>query len=101
VGTLGDQVQRPTVDGLAAELEEPGLGTALAVIVVAVAALLLAVVPAAVALEASLVPVGWVAAALGGFAGFIFSLKLGVIVWGTAVQLWGARPARAVTENAE
>jgi hypothetical protein len=42
-----------------------------------------------------------VAAAVGGFVGFIFSVKLAAIAWGVAVQLWSAYPARIVTENAE
>jgi hypothetical protein len=101
VGVQRDLANRSAVDELEAELEEPGVGTAVAAVLVAVAALLLAVVPAAVALEAPLLPVGWVAAAVGGFVGFIFSVKLAAIAWGVAVQLWSAYPARVVTENAE
>jgi len=101
VGVKRDLQNRSAVDELEAELEEPGLGTAVAAILVAVAALVLAVVPAAVALEAPLLPVGWVAAAIGGFVGIIFSLKLAAIAWGVAVQLWSAYPTRVVIENAK
>ncbi|GAC1474953.1 MAG: hypothetical protein PVSMB3_13240 [Candidatus Dormibacteraceae bacterium] len=85
-------------DGLEAELEEPCPGTAVAAVLVALAALLLAAVPAAVALDAPILHLGWLAAGLGGVFGFILSVKLGAIAWGVAAQLWSAYPAGVVTD---
>ena len=61
---------------------------------------LLAVVPAAVALQAPALPVRWLAAGAGGFVGVIFSLKLAAGAWGMAAQLSSAYPSRVITENA-
>ena len=88
-------------EGLEAELEEPCLGSAVAGVLVALAALLLAVVPAAVALDAPILHLGWLAAGSGGVVGFIFSVKLGAIAWGVAAQLWSAHPAGVVTETTD
>ena len=77
--------------------EVPGQGTAVAAILVAGVALLLALLPAAVALEA-LLHVGWAAEAIGGFVGFIFSFKLAAIAWGVAEQVY---QVAVVVENAD
>lgn len=85
------------VDEQEAEPEELGLGSAVAMILVAVVCVLLAVLPVAVALQAPALPVGWLAAGLGSFVWVIFSLKLVTGAWGVAAQLWSAYPARVVT----
>ncbi|HEV1991929.1 MAG TPA: hypothetical protein VGR34_03580 [Candidatus Dormibacteraeota bacterium] len=84
------------VDEDEAEPEELGLGSAVAMIVVVVACVLLSVLPAAVALQAPALPEEWVAAGAGGFVGVIFSLKLASVAWGVAARLWSAYPARVV-----
>jgi hypothetical protein len=88
------------VDELEAEPAELGLGSAAAMILVVVACLLLAVLPAAVALQAPGLPAGWVVAGLGSFVGFIFSLKLVAGAWGVVVHLLSAHPARRIAGNA-
>jgi hypothetical protein len=79
---------------------ELGLGSTVAMILLVVVSALLAVLPAAVALQAPAVPVGWLAAGAGGFVGVIFSLKLVAGALGMAAQLRSAYPSRVVTENA-
>ena len=87
-GVESDMERRPAaVDEQGLELEEPGSGSAVAIIVVAVVCLLLAVLPAAVALHAPALPEGWVAAGAGGFVGVIFSLKLAAGAWGVAAHV--------------
>jgi hypothetical protein len=79
---------------------EPGLGSTAAMILVVVVCALLAMLPAAVALQAPTVPVGWVAAGVSGLVGVTFSLKLAAGAWGVVAHLWSAYPARVVTEYA-
>jgi hypothetical protein len=80
------------------ELEsEPGLGSAVAMILVPAVCALLAVIPAAVALQAPALPPGWVAAGACAFVGVISSVKLAAGAWGVVAHLWGAYPARVVT----
>ena len=100
VGAESDLERRPAIDVLEPGLEASGQGTAVAAILVAGAALLLALLPAAVALEV-LSRVGWIAEAVGSFIGFIFSLKLGAIAWGVAAQLWSTYHVGVVADNAD
>jgi len=88
------------VDEQGLEPEEIGSGSAVAIVVVAVVCGLLAALPAAVALHAPGLPEGWVAAALGGFAGIIFSLKLAAGAWGVVAHLWSGYPAPVVSDSA-
>ena len=98
-GEEGDLEHGPAaVDEQEAEAEL-GLGSTLAVILLVVVCALLVVLPAAIALQAPSVPVGWLAAGAGGFVGVIFSLKLAAAAWGMAAQLWSVYPARVITEN--
>jgi hypothetical protein len=87
------------VDEQAAEAEL-GLGSTVAVILLVVVCALLVVLPAAIALQAPSVPVGWLAAGGGGFIGVILSLKLAAGAWGVAAHLWSVYPGRVVTVNA-
>lgn len=77
------------VDELAPDLEGLGLGSALAVILVAAAALLLAVLPAAIALRVLALPGGWVGAGLGSLGTAVFGVKLIAMAWAM-----GTRPSR-------
>lgn len=70
------------VDERESELAEIGPGSAVALILLVVACVLLAVLPAAVALQAPTPGLGWVATAVGTSVGVIFSLKLGAGAWG-------------------
>jgi hypothetical protein len=93
--------QRPAaVDEQGLEPEELGSRPAVAIIVVAAVCVLLAALPAAVALHAPGLPEGWVAAALGGVVGVIFSLKLVAGAWGVVAHLWSAYPAPVVSDTA-
>jgi hypothetical protein len=99
-GGEGDLEHRPAaVDEQEAEAE-PGLGSTVAMILLIVASVLLAVLPAAIALQAPSVPAGWVAAGVGGCVGVILSFKLAAGAWGVAAHLWSAYPARVVTVSA-
>jgi hypothetical protein len=84
-------------DGIEAELDAPSLVSALATIVVAAAALLLAVLPAAIALRVLALPVGLYEAALGCFGAAVGGLKLIAMAWAVGGRLSAAQPAgRAV-----
>jgi len=91
---------RPAAVDVQESEAEPGLGSTAAVILVVVVGALLAVLPAAVVLQAPTVPVGWVAAGVGGLVGVTFSLKLAAGAWGVVAYMWSAYPARVVTQNA-
>jgi hypothetical protein len=91
---------RPAADDEQEAELEPGFGSAAAMILVIVVGALLAVLPAAIALQAPSVPVEWLAASLGGFVGVTFSFKLAAGAWGVVAHLWSMYPARVVTENA-
>ena len=96
-----DLEHRPAaVDDQGLELEELGFGSAAAMILVAVVCVLLAALPAAVALRAPALPMEWVAAGLGGFVGIIFSLKLAAGACGVAAHLWSVYPAPVVSDTA-
>ena len=83
------------------DLQEAGVGTTIAVVLAAVAALLLVALPVAVSLQGPARVEEWVALGLGGFAAAALGLKLVAIAWGVAEELTGAYHARAVTENAD
>jgi hypothetical protein len=75
------------VDDLEVDLEEPGLGTTIVVILAACAAVSLAIFPAALALHAPGVPAG-LAFAAGTLAAVIAVAKLAAMAWGAAWSLW-------------
>lgn len=81
------------VDAKDADLEESGLGSALAVILVAGAAASLVIFPAAIALHAPGVPSGWAAGAVGIVAAVIGIGKLAAMAWGAGSQMWGSHRA--------
>jgi hypothetical protein len=83
-----DPGRRPLVDDIEVGLDEPGFGTAIAVILTACAAMSLAIFPAALALHAPGVPAGWAFAA-GSLAAIIAIGKLAAMAWGAAWSLWG------------
>jgi hypothetical protein len=77
------------------------LGSALAEALVAVAALFLAVLPAAVALQVLALPVGWVGAALGSLGAALFGVKLIAVAWAMGTRLLIAHRARAAVVCAD
>jgi hypothetical protein len=72
---------------MAPDLEGLGLGSALAVSRVAAAALLLAVLPTAIALRVLALPGGWVGAGLGSLGAAMFGVKLIAMAWAMGTRL--------------
>lgn len=101
IGAESDLEHWPAANELEPQPEELTFGSAVAMILVVVACVLLAMLPVAVALHAPAPPEGWVAAGAGGFVGVVFSLKLAAGAWGVAAQLSGAYPAHVVTGNVD
>ena len=81
------------VDAIDAGLEDPCLGSTVAVVLAACAAMSLAILPAAIAVHAPGVPPGWVAAAVGTLASVIAMGKLAAMALGAASRLWGLHRA--------
>jgi hypothetical protein len=88
------------VDEQGLESERLGSRSAVAILVVALACVLLAALPAAVALRAPALRVEWVAAGLGSLVGIVFSLKLAAGAWGVVAHLWSAYPAPVISDAA-
>ena len=79
--------RRPVVDEMVADLDRLCSGSALAVILVATAALLLAVLPTAIALRVLALPGGWVGAGLGSLGTAVFGVKLIAMAWAMGARL--------------
>jgi hypothetical protein len=88
------------VDDFEADLDEPGLGTTIAVILAACAAMSLAIVPVALALHAPGVPAGW-AFAVGTLAAAIAIGKVAAIAWGAGWSLWSWHRASVAAAYAD
>jgi hypothetical protein len=95
-----DPGRRPLVDDIEVDLEDPGLGTTIAVILVACAAMSLAIFPAALALHAPGVPAGWALAA-GTLAAIIAVAKLAAIAWSAGWSLWSWHRASVAAAYAD
>jgi hypothetical protein len=95
-----DPGRRPLVDDIELDLEEPGFGTTIAVILTACAAISLAIFPAALALHAPGVPAGWAFAA-GSLAAIIAIGKLTAIAWGAGWSLWSWHRASVAAAYAD
>lgn len=90
-----DSCRRPAVDEPDAELEHATLVSGLATLFVAGVALVLAALPAIVALRLLDLPFGWVGAA-GGFVGAaVGGVKLTAMAWAVGGRLSASPPARA------
>ena len=89
------------VDEIELELEETGIGTTVALLVVAGAASVLAILPAAIALHAPGVRPGWVAGALGTLAVVIAMGKVAAMAWGAGSRLWGLHRASVAAAYAD
>lgn len=89
------------VDEIELELVEPRLGTTVAVLLVACAASVFAILPAAIALHAPGVQPGWVASALGTLAVVIAMGKVAAMAWGAGSRLWGLHRASVAAAYAD
>jgi hypothetical protein len=89
------------VDEIERELEGPGPGTTVAVLLTASAASMLAILPAAIALHAPGLPPGWVASALGTLAVVIATGKVAAMAWGAGSRLWGLHRASVAAAYAD
>ena len=76
-----------------ADLDGLGLASALALIAVVAAALLLAVLPAVIALRVLALPVEWVGAGLGTLGAALFGVKLIAMACAVGGRLSAAHPA--------
>jgi hypothetical protein len=88
------------VDEFQVDLEEPGFGITIAVVLAACAAVSLAIFPAAMALHAPGVPAGWAFAA-GTLAAIIAIGKLAAIAWGAGWSLWSWHRASVAAAYAD
>src|SRR6267378_2006988 len=95
-----DLGRRAMVDDFEVDLEVPGFGTTIAVILTACAAVSLAIFPAALALHAPGVPTGW-AFAVGTLAAIIAIGKLAAIAWGAGSSLWSWHRASVAAAYAD
>jgi hypothetical protein len=77
------------------------VGSALALILVAVAVVALALLPALVALRLPLFGVDVLVAGLGGLGVAVLGVKLVVMAWAVGTRLWSAYPAPVVTTYAD
>ena len=77
------------------------MGSALALILVAVAVVALALLPALVALRLPLFGVDLLVAGLGGLGAAVLGVKLVVMAWAVGTRLWSAYPAPVVTTYAD
>ena len=75
------------VDEPDADLKGLGLGSAIAAVLVVVAALFLAGLPAAVALRVLPSPGGWVGSALGSLGAALLGVKLIAMAWAIGTRL--------------
>jgi hypothetical protein len=89
-----DSERRPEAGEVQAELEGSSLVSLFAVIGIACAALLLAVLPAAIALRLVALPVEWVGAALAFLGASLFGVKLTATAWAIGGRLLAASPVR-------
>ena len=79
-----------------AELEGSRLVSLLAVIGIAGTALILAALPAAIAVRLVALPVEWVGAALAFLGAALFGVKLSAMAWAIGGRLLAAHPARPI-----
>lgn len=93
--------RRPVVDEPEAELEGSSFVSALAMAAIAVAALLLAVLPALIALRLLELPVAWVGAGLGSLGAAVGGLKLIAMAWAVGGRLPAGHLARRAVAAAD
>ena len=77
------------------------MGSALALILVALAVVALALLPAVIALRLPVFSVDVLVAGLGGLGVAVLGVKLVVMAWAVGTRLWNAYPAPVVTTYAD
>jgi hypothetical protein len=100
-GVERDSCRRPPVDEQDAEFEHASLVSGLATLFVAAIALVLAALPAIVALRVVDLPVGWVGAGLGLLGAAMGGVKLAAMAWAVAGRLPAGPPERAAVAAAD
>jgi len=83
------------IDELDDKLEGAGLGVALAAFLVACAAVLLVLVPVAIAVFQPQVPLAWVGGAAGIVGATLGGVKLVAMAWGAGARLLSPDPVTA------
>ena len=83
------------IDELDDELEDAGLGRTLAAVLVACAALLLVLVPVAIALFQPEVLLAWMGGVAGGIGAALGGVKLVAMAWGVEARLMRPHPVTA------
>jgi hypothetical protein len=78
---------------MGADLDGPGLGSALATVLVACAAIALVLIPVTIALFQPPVPLAWLGGAVGSFGIAVGGVKLVAMAWGAGTRLLGQHPA--------
>jgi len=101
VGGTAIELKACKTDAIEVDLEEPGLGTAVALIVIVCAATLLAILPAAIALNAPGIAPGWMAGAAGTLAAAIAMGKLAAMTWAAGSRLWDLHLASVAAAYAD
>jgi hypothetical protein len=76
-------------------MESSGLGTAPAAVLVACAAILLVLIPVAIALFQPVLPLAWMGSAAATFAAALGGVKLLAIAWAAGARLIRPHPAPA------
>ena len=77
------------------EIEDAGLGTVLAAALVACAALLLVLIPVAIALFQPVLPLAWMGGVAASFGAALGGVKLLAIAWAAGARLLRPHPAPA------
>jgi hypothetical protein len=90
---VSGSVRRPEVDELGADLDGAGLGSPLAAVLVACAAIALVLIPVTIALFQPSVPLAWLGGAAGSFGVAVGGVKLVAMAWGAGTRLFGQHPA--------
>jgi hypothetical protein len=96
-----DSCHRPVVDEPEAELEGSSFLCVLGAAAIAAAAVLLALLPALVALRFLELPVAWVGAGLGSLGAAVGGVKLIAMAWAVGGRLPAGHPPRPAIAAAD
>jgi hypothetical protein len=83
------------IDQLDDDLEEGGLGLTFAAVLVACAAILLVLLPVAVAIFQPVVPLAWAGGLVGSVGAALGGVKLVAMAWGVGARLLRTHPVTA------
>jgi hypothetical protein len=96
-----DSVRRPGACRPDDELESSSVVTALATTGIAIAALLLAVLPAVIALRLLALPLEWAGAVFGSLGAAVGGVKLIAMAWAIGGRLSAGHPVGAAVASAD